>query len=105
MGIWFISYQHLRHKAIMENYLPKEVKDSSDFRHAWNMLMRYCKRTKLYNSSDILVSETGAGTTLTLVKKPSGSSNNLPGTIDVVICDNGIDRPAKVYGYFVSGSS
>lgn len=50
----------------MEIDLPNQVKDTSDFRHAWNKLIQWCKRNTLYSSGDIVVNQTTYGTTLTL---------------------------------------
>ena len=56
------------------NDLPRKVEDKNAFYRAWNALIAWCDRNSLKSSSDIIVNQSSHGTTLTLVKKPTGKT-------------------------------
>lgn len=53
----------------MENYLPNPVNETNNFRRDWNKLLDQLRRQQLQSSSDILISQTTHGTTLTVSDK------------------------------------
>lgn len=59
----------------MSLYIPKFVNDVNGFTHAWNKLLSWCRRQELQSSTDILVTQTSHGTSLTLAKQPSAKQS------------------------------
>ena len=53
----------------MENGLPNYTSGDNAFYRAWNKMLDWCRRNTLQSSSDILVTSTTHGTTLTLARQ------------------------------------
>jgi hypothetical protein len=75
-----------------ENNLPKFVDDKNGFTRAWNKLLDWCRRNTLQSSSDILVTQTTHGTSLSLVRQPASISQP-QGSISIVQYDTSGNTP------------
>jgi hypothetical protein len=64
----------------MDINLPLNVKDTNEFRHAWNQLLDWCRRNTLRSSNDIKITQTANGTTLEIVDKIKQKYNQGGGT-------------------------
>jgi len=82
----------------MDNYLPHSVSPAdTSFRRAWNKLLDWCKRNTLKSSSDILVTQTSYGTSLTVVKKPNQQAAAGAGAVIPFV---GEYDPTRTYNQF-----